>query len=76
MLSYTTLSVSIALSIFSNVYSLLINTLCWSFVDDMNSLFAFQTKYAKQNVVLKILSVSTFMMFKQQKTTMSKICSI
>jgi vacuolar-type H+-ATPase subunit I/STV1 len=34
----------IALSIFSNVYSLLINTLCWSFVDDMNSLFAFQNK--------------------------------
>jgi hypothetical protein len=40
----------IALSIFSNGYSLLIITLCWSFVDDMNSLFALQTKYAKQNV--------------------------
>jgi hypothetical protein len=76
----------------------------------MNSLFAFQNKYAIQNVVLKIidakrytlitlgtqdtilvliyisvnkcmlsyktLSVSTFMMFKQQQTTMSKICNI
>ena len=42
----------IALSMFSNVYSLLIIALCWSFVDDMNSLFAFQTKYTKQNLVL------------------------
>ena len=47
------LSFLIALPIFSNVYSLLIITLCWSFVDDMNSLFAFQTKYAIQNEVLK-----------------------
>ena len=50
----------IALSIFSNVYSLLIITLCWSFVDDMNSLFAFQTKYAKQNVVLKIIDAKRY----------------
>ena len=50
----------IALSIFSNVYSLLIFTLCWSFVDDMNSLFAFQAKYAKQNVVLKIIDAKRY----------------
>jgi hypothetical protein len=50
----------IALSIFSNVYSLLIITLCWSFVDDMNRLFAFQTKYAKQNVVLKIIDAKRY----------------
>ena len=50
----------VALSIFSNVYSLLIITLCWSFVDDMNSLFAFQTKYAKQNVVLKIIDAKRY----------------
>jgi hypothetical protein len=34
----------IALLIFSNGYSLLVITLCWSLVDDMNSLFVFQTK--------------------------------
>jgi hypothetical protein len=45
----------IALWIFSNGYSLLVITLCWSLVDDMNSLFVFQTKYAKQNLVLKII---------------------
>jgi hypothetical protein len=31
-----------------------------SFVDDMNSLFAFQTKYAKQNVVLKIIDAKRY----------------
>jgi hypothetical protein len=50
----------IALSIFSNVHSLLIIALCWSFVDDMNSLFAFQTKYAKQNLVLKIIDAKRY----------------
>ena len=50
----------IALSIFSNVYSILIITLCWSFVDDMNSLFVFQTKYAKQNVVLQIINAKQY----------------
>ena len=50
----------IALSIFSNVYSILIITLCWSFVDDMNSLFVFQTKYAKQNVVLQIINAKRY----------------
>ena len=45
----------IALSIFSNAHSLVIITLCWSFFDDTNKIFAFQTKHAKQNVVLKII---------------------
>ena len=54
------LSFLIALSIFSNVYSLLIITLCWSFVDDMNSLFAFQNKYAIQNAVLKIIDAKRY----------------
>ena len=50
----------IALSIFSNVYSILIITLCWSFVDDMNSLFVFQTKYAKHNLVLQIIGAKRY----------------